>query len=110
MQTTRQRRHQRIRARVHGTAARPRISVHRSNTSISVQLIDDESGTTLLSVYGRDLKAKSKVAQAQAVGQQAAKSAAAAGITTAVFDRSGYRYHGRVKAIAEGLRAGGLQI
>lgn len=106
----REQRRRRIRARVRGTAERPRVSVFRSNRLVSVQLIDDEQGRTLLAVAGAAGAADSKTAQAEQVGRLAAEQAQAAGITKVVFDRAGYRYHGRVKAVAEGLRAGGLQV
>lgn len=106
----RNRRHVRIRGRVTGTTVRPRVSVYRSLRYVSVQLIDDERGVTLVAVHGKDVKSKGKLAQAQAVGEAVATAAHKAGITAAVFDRSGYRYHGRVRAIAEALRAGKINI
>lgn len=98
---SRNRRKKRIRARVFGTATRPRASVHRSLKYISVQLIDDETSRTLAAARGalRDSKK---------VGKAAATLATKAGITVIAFDRGGYRYHGRVKALAEGMREGGL--
>ena len=108
--TARKSRHRRIRRRISGTAERPRVSVHRSATLVSVQVIDDTVGKTLLAATSKDVKAKGKVAQAEAMGKQIAEAAAKAGITSAVFDRGGYLYHGRVKAVADGLRAGGLKI
>jgi large subunit ribosomal protein L18 len=106
------RRRRRVRAKVRGTAQRPRISVFRSNRGISAQLIDDERGHTLAAVSWteaplRDLGRKEQSARA---GQLLAERAQAAGIQRAVFDRGGYRYHGRVKALAEGAREGGLAI
>jgi|SRR5581483_308945 len=95
----RTRRHRRIRARVVGTPARPRASVFRSNRGITVQLIDDQAGHTLVAAQGK-LPAT--------VGGEVAKAAKAANITQVVFDRSGYRYHGRVKAVADAMREGGL--
>lgn len=101
----------RVRARVSGIAARPRLSVFRSLRGISVQAIDDESGKTLLSAYLRELpKAKriNTVSGAREVGKLVAKKCLEKGIANAVFDRNGYRYHGRVRAVAEGAREGGL--
>lgn len=112
--TPRQRRHRRIRRRVAGTASRPRLAVFRSLTSISAQLIDDTRHQTLLALTDRDMAAKGtaqkppKTERARALGEQLAAKAQAAKITTVVFDRGGYRYHGRVKALAEGARAQGL--
>lgn len=104
----RQRRHNRIRAKVKGTAERPRACVFRSNRAVSVQLIDDTTGKTLLSVYG-DVKGKAtKREQAEKVGKEVATLAAKQGIKTIVFDRGGYIYQGRVQAIAEAMREGGL--
>lgn len=109
-QQQRYKRHTRIRSRVFGTAARPRVSLYRSNRFIDVQVIDDERGHTLLSVQGRTLKGQDKKGQAEAVGRKVAELAKAQGISQVVFDRSGYKYHGRVQAVAEGLRAGGLEV
>lgn len=106
----RQRRQQRIRARVSGTAKRPRVAVYRSNHYVWVQLIDDVSGRTLAAVHGKEFPDITKVEQAKQVGQALAEVAKAAGITTVVFDRSGYRYHGRIKALAESLRSSGLAV
>ena len=105
-------RRRRVRAKVRGTAARPRISVFRSNRGIAAQLIDDERGHTLAAVSWteselRDLKPAEQAAQA---GQLLARRAKAAGIERAVFDRGGYQYHGRVKAFAEGVREGGVAV
>jgi large subunit ribosomal protein L18 len=106
------RRRRRVRAKVQGTAERPRIAVFRSNRGISAQLIDDERGHTLAAVAWteaevRDLK---RLEQAERVGRLLAERAQAAGVQRAVFDRGGYRYHGRVKALGEGAREGGLAI
>ena len=103
-------RRRRVRAKVHGTAETPRISVFRSNRGVFAQLIDDEKGVTLASAQWtedgvRDLK---RGEQATKVGALLAERAKAAGIERAVFDRGGYQYHGRVKALAEGAREGGL--
>jgi large subunit ribosomal protein L18 len=106
------RRRRRVRAKVSGTAERPRISVFRSNRGIFVQLIDDEAGRTLAAVNWTeaDLRTLSGTDQAKRVGELLAERAKAAGIDTAVFDRGGYQYHGRVKALAEGAREGGLRL
>ena len=112
----RQVRHSRVRARVMGTATCPRLSVFRSNKQMFVQLVDDGAGKTLASVSTRDIKdAKAegktkKVGAAFMAGTQIATLAKAAGITTVVFDRGGYRYHGRVAAVAEGAREAGLSF
>ncbi|MBI2037185.1 MAG: 50S ribosomal protein L18 [Candidatus Liptonbacteria bacterium] len=108
----RARRTKRTRARIFGTASAPRLSVFRSNRLSYAQLIDDDKGSTLAAVSAKDLSAadrkRPKVAQAHALGELLAEKARAAGIARAVFDRGAYRYHGRVKAIAEGARKGGL--
>lgn len=109
----RKRRHARVRAKISGTEARPRLSVFRSVKHINAQLIDDESGKTLVSASDFDLEKKSdsgKVGAAGAVGKMLAERAKAKGITVVVFDRGGYAYHGRVKALADSARAGGLQF
>jgi large subunit ribosomal protein L18 len=105
-------RRRRVRAKVRGSAERPRISVFRSNRGISAQLIDDDSGRTLAAVNWTesDLRPLDPTAQAQKVGELLAQRAQAAGVSVAVFDRGGYRYHGRVKALAEGAREGGLAL
>jgi large subunit ribosomal protein L18 len=109
----RQRRHRRVRAKVRGTAERPRLAVFRSNRGIEAQLIDDDTGRTLASASHLKL-AKSfkgdKTAQAEAVGKALATAAKAAGVDACVFDRGGYLYHGRVKALADGAREGGLSF
>ena len=102
-----------IRKKVEGTSERPRMSVFRSNKEIYVQFIDDEAGKTLASTSSSDkgISAKgSKVDLATEVGKKAAEVAIAAGIAQVVFDRNGYLYHGRVKALAEGAREGGLKF
>lgn len=104
------RRQRRVRAKVSGTAARPRLSVFRSLRSIYAQLIDDTTGTTLVSVDDRKLKGDNKTAKATNVGLKLAELAKAKNITTVVFDRGGRQYHGRVKAVADGAREGGLQF
>lgn len=107
------RRHKRIRAKISGTSARPRLAVFRSNTNIYAQVIDDENGVTLLSAstlekefegYGGNIEA------AKAVGTMIAKKALERGITEVVFDRGGYVYHGRVQALADAAREGGLKF
>jgi large subunit ribosomal protein L18 len=105
-------RRRRVRAKVRGTAERPRISVFRSNRGIEAQLVDDVAGHTLVSVRWtepelRDLK---KSEQSTKAGELLAQRAKAAGIESAVFDRGGYQYHGRVKAFADGVREGGLAV
>ena len=104
------RRRRRVRAKVTGTAERPRISVFRSNRGVFAQLIDDDSGRTLASVSWTesDLRGLKPMEQATRAGALLAERAKAAGIETAVFDRGGYRYHGRVRALAEGAREAGL--
>jgi large subunit ribosomal protein L18 len=105
-------RRRRVRAKVRGTAERPRISVFRSNRGIFAQLIDDDAGRTLASVTWTEpeLRDLSPLEQAKQAGQALAQRAAEAGIQEAVFDRGGYRYHGRVKSLAEGAREGGLRL
>lgn len=104
----------RIRKSVSGTAERPRMSVFRSNKQISVQLIDDLSGKTLVATSSliKEIAEKTvtKNEQAELVGQAIAEKAAAAGITSVVFDRNGYLYHGRVKSLADAARKGGLKF
>jgi len=106
------RRRRRVRAKIRGTAERPRISVFRSNRGIFAQLIDDANGRTLAAVNWTeaDLRSLKPVDQAKRAGELLAERAKAAGITDAVFDRGGYQYHGRVQALAEGAREGGLQF
>jgi large subunit ribosomal protein L18 len=107
----RMRRHRRVRGKIAGTAERPRLVVFRSNRGISAQLIDDATGRTLASASWKALSAKgAKTEQASEVGKALAASAKKAGIEACVFDRAGYLYHGRVKALAEGAREGGLQF
>ena len=110
----RKRRHMRVRRKVSGTAARPRLNVFRSLNNISVQVIDDQAGHTLVSAstleaeLQESLADKLKVEQAKEIGKIIAARAKEAGIEQVVFDRGGYRYHGRVKAVADGSREGGL--
>jgi large subunit ribosomal protein L18 len=106
---SRQRIHLRIRKKVNGTAERPRLSVFRSSKAIYCQLIDDLSGHTLAAANSAGLKGN-KTEQAAEVGKRIAEHAKSAGISTIVFDRGGYLYHGRVKALADGAREGGLQF
>jgi large subunit ribosomal protein L18 len=105
-------RRRRVRAKVRGTAERPRISVFRSNRGLFAQLIDDDAGRTLASVQWTedDLRSLKPMEQATKAGELLAERAKAAGIDSAVFDRGGYQYHGRVKALAEGAREGGLSF
>jgi large subunit ribosomal protein L18 len=106
------RRHRRVRGKIAGTAERPRLVVFRSNRGIFAQLVDDQSGRTLASAGWNALGnlSGSKVEQAAEVGKALGKAAKAAGIETCVFDRGGYLYHGRVKALAEGAREEGLEF
>ena len=107
-------RHARIRTHLSGNAATPRLNVFRSNTAIYAQVIDDESSTTLVSASSRDkdlnLKNKSNIEAATAVGASIAKKCSEAGIKKVVFDRGGYLYHGRVKALADAARENGLEF
>ena len=107
---SRLRRRRRVRAKVRGTAERPRLSVFRSNRGIQAQLIDDVAGHTLAAVSWTesDLKELNRMEQAKRAGELLAQRAKEAGVETCVFDRGGYRYHGRVRALAEGAREGGL--
>ena len=100
----------RIRKNVNGTAERPRMSVFRSNKQIYVQIINDVTGQTLASASSLGLEHMPKIAQAEKVGALVAEKAQAAGITTVVFDRNGYLYHGRVKSLADAARKGGLKF
>jgi large subunit ribosomal protein L18 len=104
------RRRRRVRARVTGTAERPRLSVYRSNRGLFAQLIDDGKGHTVAAVnwIEPELRKLSASEQAKRAGELLAERAKAAGVETCVFDRGGYQYHGRVKALAEGAREGGL--
>jgi large subunit ribosomal protein L18 len=106
------RRRRRVRAKIHGTASRPRISVFRSNRGIFAQLIDDESGRTIAAVNWTEasLRGLKPMEQATRAGALLAERAKAAGIDAVLFDRGGYQYHGRVKALADGAREGGLTL
>lgn len=104
------RRQRRLRTEISGTGLRPRLSVSKSLTSLYVQLINDEKGITLASVHTREVKGKSKVEIAKAAGKLLAEKALTKKISSVVFDRGGNRYTGRVRAVAEGAREGGLQF
>jgi large subunit ribosomal protein L18 len=106
------RRRRRVRAKIRGSAERPRISVFRSNRGVFAQLIDDDSGRTLASVNWTEpeLRALARIEQAKRAGELLAERASAAGVQEAVFDRGGYKYHGRVRAMAEGARERGLRF
>jgi large subunit ribosomal protein L18 len=108
----RKRRHRRVRGKVEGTAERPRLVVSRSNRGIAAQLVDDMEGKTLASASWLQLKSfkGNKTEQAGEVGKLLATHAKGAGVESAVFDRAGYLYHGRVKALADAAREGGLKI
>lgn len=110
----RYRRHLRVRKKVAGTGARPRLVVFRSSKSVYAQLVDDDRGVTLLGVCDRSegirVEGSGKVARSRAAGRLLAEKARAAGVSKVVFDRGGYRYHGRVRAVAEGAREGGLEF
>jgi large subunit ribosomal protein L18 len=104
-------RHRRVRKNVRGVADRPRLAVFRSSNHIYAQVIDDDRGHTLASATSLELKSgDTKTVTAKAVGEAIAKQALAAGVTKVVFDRGGYKYHGRVKALAEAARSGGLSF
>ena len=105
-------RRRRVRAKVRGSAERPRISVFRSDRGIFAQLVDDDSGRTMASVdwTESDLRSLKPMEQAAKAGELLAERAKSAGVESAVFDRGGYQYHGRVKALADGAREGGLKF
>ncbi|MDP2036659.1 MAG: 50S ribosomal protein L18 [Ignavibacteria bacterium] len=114
---SRSRKHVRVRKKVSGTAERPRLCVYRSLSNIYAQVIDDTSGVTLAEAstlskeLGEEIKAaKGKVSKSKMVGKLVAKKAQEKGIKTVVFDRGGLRYHGRIQAVAEGAREGGLKV
>jgi large subunit ribosomal protein L18 len=109
---TRLKRRRRVRAKVTGTAERPRVSVFRSSRGIHAQLIDDLGGRTLAAVSWTesDLRGLKPMEQAGKAGELLAQRAKAAGVESAVFDRGGYQYHGKVKAFADGVREGGLKV
>jgi large subunit ribosomal protein L18 len=106
------RRRRRVRARIRGSAKRPRLSVYRSNRGVFTQLIDDDAGRTLVAVNWteKELRGLDPMEQAKKAGELLAKRASESGVEACVFDRGGYRYHGRVKAVAEGAREGGLKF
>jgi len=109
----RDRRHRRVRGKISGTAGRPRLTVFRSNLGITAQLVDDQAGRTLAAASWQQLEKGfkgSKSEQAKEVGKLLAANAAKEGVESCVFDRGGYLYHGRVKALAEGAREGGLKF
>ena len=108
----RDRRRRRIRARAVGTADRPRLSVFRSNRGLVAQLVDDDRGHTVASVrwFEPELRDLNAMEQAKRVGELLAQRAGSAGVEACVFDRGGYKYHGRVKALADGAREGGLKF
>ena len=112
----RKRRHRRVRAKLSGTSDRPRLNVFRSLEHIYAQVIDDESGHTIVSAstvdknLRSDMDGKSKKEQASLVGKAVAERAKDAGVESVVFDRGGYLYHGRIKALADGAREGGLKF
>jgi large subunit ribosomal protein L18 len=112
----RQHRHKRVRSKVIGTTARPRLNIYRSLTNIYVQVIDDAAGKTLVSASTIDkeivaqISGKNKIEAAKIVGQIVAQRAKNAGVNQVVFDRGGYKYHGRVAAVAEGAREAGLEF
>ena len=107
------RRHERVRAKISGTAERPRLCVFRSNKNIAVQVIDDAAGNTLVAASTLDKEVKTKASNIEAakeVGELIAKRAIKAGIKNVVFDRGGYIYHGKIKALAEAAREAGLEF
>jgi large subunit ribosomal protein L18 len=112
MLTPRQKRHNRVRARVIGTSERPRLNVFRSLNHIYAQVIDDVRGHTMVaaSTLDQDVAEAPKIEQAKAVGKLVAERARAAGVNKVVFDRGGYLYHGRIKSLADGAREGGLDF
>jgi large subunit ribosomal protein L18 len=111
---SRLRRHRRVRKKIHGTAARPRLAVHRSNKHLIAQIIDDDAGTTLVSASTTeaDLRAEGghSVAAATKIGSLVAERAKAAGLSQVVFDRGGFIYHGRIAAVADAAREAGLEF
>lgn len=109
---TRQKRHLRIRRTLNGTAARPRLSVYRSNTAFYAQLIDDVNQVTLFAARSTEIEGLkgSNASSAAATGKLIAEKAVAGGVTSIIFDRSGYLYHGRIKALADAARLAGLQF
>lgn len=106
----RERRQGRIRSHLAGSTVRPRLSVFRSNTGMFLQVIDDTTGKTLASASNKEVKVEGKMNQSLELGKLIAEKAKKVGINSIVFDRGGYKYHGRVKAAAEGAREGGLEF
>jgi large subunit ribosomal protein L18 len=108
----RERRHRRVRGKLRGSAERPRLVVYRSNHGIEAQLVDDDAGRTVAAASWLHLKrfSGSKIEQAKEVGKLLAQNAKGANVRSVVFDRGGYLYHGRVKALADGAREGGLEF
>ena len=106
----RYRRHLRVRKKVAGTSDRPRLVIFRSLKHITAQIVDDTSGRTLMTVSSTDIESGKKTEKSAQVGKRIAARAKDAGITKVVFDRAGYKYHGRVKAVADGAREGGLEF
>ena len=103
-------RHRRLRAKISGTKARPRLSVFRSNMHMEAQLIDDVSGKTIFGAGDLKIKKGTKSQKAQSLGALLAKELLAKGYKKIVFDRGGYKYHGRIRALAESLRSGGIEF
>lgn len=106
----RQRRHARIRAKISGTAERPRITVFKSNAHVYVQAVDDRTGTTIAAINDDKVKKGTKTERAAAAGTLLAKALQAKKITMVVFDVSGFKYHGRIKAVADALRSAGIRV
>ena len=106
----RNRRHLRVRKKVTGTAERPRLVIFRSLKHITAQIVDDVAGRTLMTVTSSQVESGKKTEKSTEVGKRLAARAKEAGITKVVFDRAGYKYHGRVKAVADGARQGGLEF
>ena len=106
----RSRRHRKVRAKISGTSSRPRIAVFKSNQYIYAQVVDDESGKTLLSVSDMEVKKGKKSEKALKIGEALAAQMKEKGLLEAVFDRGGFKFHGRVKSVADGLRSGGIKF
>jgi large subunit ribosomal protein L18 len=103
-------RKRRISARIRAVSSRPRLTVYRSLTQVMAQVVDDATGKTLAAVSTKELKSKPNIEGARKAGELLAKKAKDAGVTKVTFDRAGYKYHGRIKALADGAREGGLQF
>lgn len=110
LSSSRDRRRKRIRAKVSGSAERPRLSIYKSNVAMYAQIIDDTKGVTLVAASTLGIKGKNKTEAAKAIGTEIAKLAKSKGITKVTFDRGGFIYTGRVQAVAEGAREGGLEF